>query len=142
MSPLPHFGRPQLKKDYHDLSGKTSNWEPVWNNLAEVEFPIDLQNDFLSYQLYSIDGDLMYFNLNWDINTKRLIPLETIMKWLNQPMQIGVRFHDVENVTMYRIEYINFKFTEILNPDYFNWGDHTIKDLVVRFEYDLIKIKV
>lgn len=136
---LAHFGS---CKNFLESSGRTEGWEPVWNNLALVNFTPDYLNDKLSYQLFRIEDDVMFFNLNWDIDNKEVIPLKTIGDWLNKPLQADVVFHNVENVIMYKVELINLMFIEILEPFYYNWEDNTIKQLVVKFKYDSIKIIV
>jgi len=138
--PLAHFGWHQ--KNFKELSGITESWEPVWNNLAEVRFtPLELEEK-LSYQIFRVDGDLMYFNLNWDVDKNEVVPLTTIIKWMNKPIQTQIQFHDVEEKVMYRVKFKNFMFTEILAPEYFDWNDHTLKELVVRFKCDSKEIEV
>ena len=140
--PLAHFGTYKITENFYKLSGRTEGWEPVWNNLALVNFTPDYLNDKLSYQLFRIEEDVMFFNLNWDIDKKEVIPLKTIVEWLNKPIQAEVVFHDVENVIMYKVELINLMFIEVLEPFYYNWEDNTLKQLVVKFKYDSIKIIV
>ncbi len=132
-----HFGKRCKCTDFRDISGKTDGWEPVWNNLAEVKFIPE--NKELSFQLFSIDDDVMYFNLNWDIDKQRVIPLQTIVDNLHKPLDVEVIFHDVENKKMYSVYLIHLTFEEILEPFYFNWENNTIKQLVVRFKYESIK---
>ena len=76
--PLAHFGTYKITENFYKLSGRTEGWEPVWNNLALVNFTPDYLNDKLSYQLFRIEEDVMFFNLNWDIDKKNSSPTKII----------------------------------------------------------------
>ena len=114
---------------------KSEVLEPVWKKTAETRFLKVDKEGIISGCLFKILDDTMYFNLNWDIDKKEVIPLKRIVKLINKPIQVDVIFHDVKNVDMYKVRLFEFKFTEILEPIDYEWGTEDIKELKVKFEY-------
>lgn len=111
--------------------------DPIYINQYEVNF----DNKYLMESCYSIEDDIMKFNLNLNENLE-LQPFEYINNMINN--NINIKYLEIKNHSrtgdvLYCVFLKNFSFikTDILN---FDWSEIDIKHLKVKFKYDDIKV--
>jgi len=85
--------------------------EPIYKKLAEVEFfqSIKFGMNIISYptlteQLNRIQGNIMFFNFNYNTITKEVNPLKTINDLITnkKSLHVDVKFHDKEGLVIYK----------------------------------------
>lgn len=109
-----------------------STYDPLYSNLIDFDF----NNDFLDHQIYQIDKQKIFFNVN-HINNK-IEPLEMIINMIKTKKKINftMKRHTKLGIVLFKIILINFQFISINNLIDFDFSNDNIFKLETTFTFD------
>jgi len=114
--------------------------DPVFMSLSEVKFDIGSLDDsvIMTESLTKIEGDVFIFNLNYDRDSRKVIPLDIIYDIYNRGLkfEVSVAYHDKNGIFIMAYILKDCKIKEILNIVDMDYGSSDLKDCKIRLKWD------